>query len=89
MTISVQNIITLGSVLAALFAIINYGAKGVRWVDKQERQDEEITAIKAEQKIMVKGILACLRGLQEQGCDGTVTSTINEIEDHINEGAHR
>lgn len=89
MAISVQNIITLGSVLAALFAIINYGAKGVRWVDKQQKQDDEITAIKQEQKIMCKGILACLRGLQEQGCDGAVTSTIYELEEHLNEGAHR
>ena len=34
------------------------------------------------------GILACLKGLKEQGCDGPVTDAITKIEKHINQAAH-
>lgn len=34
-------------------------------------------------------VLACLKGLKEQGCDGPVTSAINQIEKYINKQAHK
>ena len=37
---------------------------------------------------MVYGILACLKGLKEQGCNGPVTEAVNKIEKHINKAAH-
>ena len=48
-----------------------------------------ISAIKEEQSILTKGVLACLKGLKEQGCNGPVTEAIKQIEDHINEEAHK
>lgn len=44
--------------------------------------------IKEEQTILTYGILACLKGLQEQGCNGPVTEAINKIEKHLNQKAH-
>ena len=44
--------------------------------------------IKEEQTILTYGILACLKGLQEQGCNGPVTEAINKIERHLNQKAH-
>ena len=38
---------------------------------------------------LTKGVLACLKGLKEQGCDNPVTIAITEIEDHINKQAHK
>ena len=55
----------------------------------QNKQDEEISAIKTELKVMMSGILACLKGLQEQGCDGPVTSAIASIEAHLISSAHK
>ena len=69
-------------------AIINYIKKIFGWFDKQERQDKEIKDIKEEQTILTEGILACLKGLQEQGCDGEVTKAISKIETHLNKKAH-
>ena len=34
------------------------------------------------------GILACLRGLKEQGCDGPVTEALDKLEKHLNMAAH-
>ena len=54
----------------------------------QEEVKEEIKKIQEEQCILVYSILACLKGLQQQGCNGEVTNAINEIEKHINKKAH-
>lgn len=50
---------------------------------------KSIAEIKAEQTILVYGILACLKGLKEQGCNGPVTEAINTIEKHLNQKAHK
>lgn len=44
--------------------------------------------IKEEQTILTYGILACLKGLHEQGCNGPVTEAIRRIETHLNKKAH-
>ena len=41
-----------------------------------------------ELQLHTYGILACLKGLQEQGCEGDVTVAINRFEKHLNEKAH-
>lgn len=98
-TLSWQTLITASAVIAAIVAITTFFAKGVRWVDRQRQQDGEIQALKAthaadmndikrEQTLMVYGLLACLKGLREQGCNGPVTEAINKIERHLNQKAH-
>ena len=98
-TLTWQSIITASAVLAAIVAMVTLFAKGVRWVDKQEKQDADIKALrnthisdmdsmKQEQTLIVYGLLACLKGLSEQGCNGPVTEAINQIEKHLNEKAH-
>lgn len=94
-----ESIITASAVLGAVIALISFFAKLVRWVDKQAEQDEEIKclekhheedikAIKAEQTLLVEGVLACLKGLQEKGCNGPVTKAIDKYEDYLNKKAH-
>lgn len=98
-TLTWQSIITASGVLAAIIAMVTIFAKGVRWVDKQEQQDSDIKALRAthisdmdsmkqEQTLIVYGLLACLKGLSEQGCNGPVTEAIRKIEKHLNEKAH-
>lgn len=85
----VEIIIIIASVITALGTIITCFTTIHKWVLRQNKQDEDIKSIKKEQKIMTTGVLACLKGLKEQGCDGPVTIAINEIEDHLNMEAHK
>lgn len=55
----------------------------------KKEENEQIAAIKNEQTLLTYGILACLKGLKEQGCNGPVTEAINKIEKHLNENAHK
>lgn len=98
-TITWQTIITASAVLAAVIALVGTFAKVVRWMDRQKKQDEDIKALRAthnhdmesmkqEQTLIVYGLLACLKGLKEQGCNGPVTEAINRIEKHLNQKAH-
>lgn len=98
-TLTWQTLITASAVIAAVAAIVTVFAKGVRWVDRQKQQDSDIKALRAthvadmdgikqEQRLIVYGLLACLKGLKEQGCNGPVTEAINKIEKHLNQKAH-
>ena len=98
-TLTWQSIITAGAVVGALVTIITLLVKLVRWVDKQQKQDtdikdlrdkhdKDIKALQHEQTLVVYGILAALKGLQEKGCNGPVTEAINKIEKYLNQRAH-
>ena len=86
--ITTQGIITAASLVAAVIALAGYIFRARDWVKKQNTQDSEIKAIKEEQQLLTYGILACLKGLKEQGCNGPVTEAINKIDKHLNEKAH-
>ena len=75
--------------VAALIALLGYLFKGYEFVQRQKKQDEEIKAIRAEQQLLTMGVLACLKGLKEQGCDGPVTDAIQKIEEHLLAQAHK
>lgn len=85
----VEIIITTASVITALGVIFGILFGFFKWLMKRDRNDVEIKEIKEEQSILTRGVLACLKGLKEQGCDGPVTLAITEIEDHINKQAHK
>ena len=89
LTISAQTVITASAFAAALCALLSYGKKLMRWVDRQDKQDKKLASICDEQSLLTYGVLACLRGLQEQGCDGAVTAAIEKIEKHLNIEAHK
>jgi hypothetical protein len=67
-----------------------------KWVLKQNAQDVEIKtlkeveikSLKEEQRVICYGVLAALKGLQEQGCNGPVTDAVNTIEKYLNQKAH-
>lgn len=88
LTLTWQTVITVAAVLAAAGGIGAAVARVVRWLDRQKAQDADLDAIREEQTLLTYGVLACLKGLQEQGCDGPVTEAIGKIEKHINMAAH-
>ena len=49
---------------------------------------EEMKKNNAELQILTYGVLACLKGLQEKGCNGPVTEAANKIEHYLNQKAH-
>ena len=44
--------------------------------------------MKEELTLLTYGVLACLMGLKEKGCNGPVTKAIDDIEKYINKKAH-
>ena len=53
-----------------------------------QNREKELSSVREEQTLTIKALLACLKGLQSQGCNGAVTDAIGEIEEHINNQAH-
>jgi hypothetical protein len=99
-TVTWETFTIAAAVVGAVVALVSYFLKVVRWVDKQSKQDEEINSlrkhheedmqsIKDEQTLLVYGVLACLKGLSEQGCNGPVTDTIRKYENYLNQKAHK
>ena len=82
LTTLAATITALGVVFGDIFAVH-------KWFLKQEKQDKDIKAIKEEQTVLTQGVLACLQGLHEQGCNGPVTAAIEKIETHLNKQAHK
>ena len=59
--------------------------------DVQALEDElaeEMRKQNAELQLLTYGVLACLKGLQEKGCNGPVTEAVNKIERYLNQKAH-
>lgn len=86
--ITADTIIKTGAVLTALGIIVSAIIAGVKFVDRQKKQDEELAATRRELTVLCYGVLACLKGLQEQGCNGPVTEARNRLEKHLNKAAH-
>ena len=99
MYIDSAAIITIASVLGALTAIGAVAYKIIKWFQAQQKQTADIEDLKKQEKEDIKAmedelclltyaVLACLKGLKEQGCNGPVTEAIGKIEKHINQKAH-
>ncbi len=99
MYIDVEVIITAGKVVSAIL-LLGGAILGIyRWYLKREetatklsqlekRHVDDIKKIEEEACLHTYGILACLKGLQEQGCNGPVTEAIDKFETFINKRAH-
>lgn len=83
-----QTLITAAAVLAAAAALLGRYNRLYDWLTRQGRQDADITALRREQALLTRGVLACLKGLKERGCNGPVTEAIREIETYLNDKAH-
>lgn len=88
-TLTWQSVVAAAAIVGAFVALVSYIRKLFGWFDAQEKQANEIKAIKDEQAVLTQGVLACLKGLKEQGCNGPVTEAITTLENHLNKEAHR
>ena len=88
MTINTNTLITFAELLTALGVIGSAILWSFNFIQRSRRQNEELRAIRKEQTLICYGLLACLQGLKEQGCNGPVTEAMNKLEDHLNQAAH-
>ena len=49
---------------------------------------EQVKCSKEERRILCEGLLAALKGLQEQGCNGPVTKGIAKLEEYLLDSSH-
>lgn len=100
MYVDANTIINLAGLIGALTAIGAVAYKIVKWFQQQDKQTTDIDALKQQEKediqdikdemcLLTYAVLACLKGLKEQGCNGPVTEAIGKVEKHINQKAHR
>lgn len=89
MYIDTGTIITAGSVLAALTAILTLVFKVYRWLLRQDRQDREIQRLKDENTLLCYGVSACLDGLIQLGANHTVPIAKDKLDKYLNQSAHK
>lgn len=99
MYIDLNTIVAVAGGITAMGVIGGVLIGLYRFWQRPKEQEEEIQALKEmhvedikkineEQCLITYGLLACLKGLKEQGCNGPVTEAINKIEKHLNQQAH-
>lgn len=97
--VTAQSVITAAGVVTALGVLVGIFVKLVRWVDEQKEQRQSISTLeekhetdmkemREENQLLMYGILSCLKGLQEKGCNGPVTVAVDKIEKYLNAKAH-
>ena len=89
MPTGVTIILTVGSVLTALGAILGVFVKLHNWYLKQEKQDAEIKEMKEENKLICFALSACLDGLQQLGANHTVPIAKEKLDKYLNQQAHK
>lgn len=57
-------------------------------LDKVDKLDLAVHSMREEQTLQCYCILACLKGLAEQGCNGPVHEGIDKMEKYLNKKAH-
>ena len=87
--VTVETIIKTASFITALTVIGGAVVWCIKFLGRQKAQDKELKELRKENTMICYGILACLKGLKEQGCNGPVTEALNRLEKHLNEAAHR
>ena len=87
--VTATTVITMASLITAIVSIFTLIFKVHNWYLKQEKQDADIKNLKDEQRIICTGVLACLDGLEQLGCNHSVPIAKEKLEEHINEVAHQ
>lgn len=99
MYIDWHTIITAGSVLGALGAILGSVLKIHKWIIKQDEQTKQIEALrkhheddvhrlKEENCLICFALSACLDGLQQLGANHTVPVAKEKLDKYLNQQAH-
>lgn len=88
MYIDANTIITAGSVVTAVSAILVCVLKIHKWYLKQEEQGKEIASMKEENTLICFALSACLDGLQQLGANHSVPVAKDKLDKYLNQKAH-
>lgn len=83
-----EQIIQAAALVSALAVLLTAVLRGIKFYLAQKQQDQEIMHMKNEMSVICYGVLACLDGLKQMGCNGNVTQAKNMLEKHLNKSAH-
>jgi len=100
MYVNASTIITFGSLVAAIGALLGVIFKVHKWYLRQEQQNEEIKGLRdlhtadmrgvnEENALICYALSACLDGLQQLGCNHTVPDAKSKLDKYLNERAHK
>lgn len=82
------DVIEAATILAALTALGGAVFGTVKWIIRQNKQDEDIRAMKEEQTLICFAIKAALDGLEQLGANHTVPVAKEKLEKYLNQKAH-
>ena len=60
----------------------------IKWILRQNKQDEEIESMKEEQTLICYALKACLDGLEQLGANHTVPLAKDKLDKYLNQKAH-
>lgn len=87
-TISVETILSVASVITAVITIGGVIFAIYRWYLRQNRDTEEIKKLKHENAIICYALSACLDGLIQLGANHDVPRVKDKLDKYINQTAH-
>ena len=87
--ITTDSLIKLAAFLSAIGALGGIIFWCFKFVERNRKQDMELSAMRKEMTLIFYGVTACLKAFKEQGCDGPVTTALEKLESYVNEMAHR
>lgn len=82
------DILKVAEILAALAAVGGAVFGVVKWILRQNKQDEDIRSMKEEQTLICFALKACLDGLEQLGANHTVPVAKDKLEKYLNQKAH-
>lgn len=88
MYISLQTIIQAAAVLTAFATIGGIVLAILKWIQRQNQQDDDIKSIKKENTLICYSIMACLDGLEQLGANHSVPKAKDKLSKHLNLEAH-
>lgn len=87
--IDVQTVIACLVGLTTLLGLVFAAHKWVLMQDRlREEVKEQLAVQNVENQVLCYGLLACLDGLEQLGCNHNVTKAHEALEKHINRRAH-
>ncbi|MBQ8209909.1 MAG: branched-chain amino acid ABC transporter permease [Clostridia bacterium] len=89
MELNIEFFTTVAELISAVSIVFGVIFACYRWYLKQNKQNEEIRAMKEENTLICYALQACLDGLEQLGANHTVPKAKEKLEKHLNVSAHR
>ena len=80
---------TIAEIISSATVVFGVIFACYRWYLKQNKQDEDIKAMKEENALICFALQACLDGLEQLGANHSVPKAKEKLEKHLNQNAHK